>query len=124
MPNPYRGEITVPGLGVLIYNWDAVAQLVAALGSDFDAKITAAATATDIKTIALAVAVGTGKTVAEVMTASPPYVPTAMAVIAALNVAFNGVKGAPPVADANPPRSTASRLISSLRRALGRLRRV
>lgn len=95
--------MNAPGLGVLQYDWDAVARLVAALGPDFDTKISHAAINTDLDTIALAAAVGLGETPEYVKDVSPPIASTAQAVMEALNLAFHGEVEAPAATgDANP----------------------
>lgn len=84
--------------------------LIDEFGSDFDEAISTAARDMDVKTIARFVAIGSGRTVDEVIAESPPVVPTVSAIMEALNVAFHGQKEAPPASDgeANPPRSTSS----------------
>lgn len=95
----------VPGVGVLSFNWDAIARLVETFGQDFDAKLSEAFIHSDVRTIAQAVAIGTGKTVDEIMLLSPPIVATSNAISVALNLAFHGPKGAPPAkGESNPPR--------------------
>lgn len=104
MPNTYRGEREITGVGTLRYDWDAVARLVDAFGPDFDAKLGAAFIHTDMSVIARAVAIGTGKTEDEIKAACPPIMPTINAIHAALNLAFHGQGKAPPVTpgESNP----------------------
>lgn len=110
MPNKYRGEVSVPGVGVLKFDWDRVAALVTELGQDFDARISQAAVTMDLDTMATAVAIGTGKTAEDVRKASPPIAATFDALSEALNRAFHGAKEAPPAnGKANPPKATGSR---------------
>lgn len=108
----------MPGLGVLSYDWDAVARLVAALGSDFDTKITQAALETDMETLATAVAIGLGESVEYVKDISPPITLTVAAVMEALNLAFNGQREASPAdGSENPPAAISSRKRGSKRTA-------
>src|SRR3546814_13420921 len=85
LPNKHRGEMDVPGLGTLRYDWDRVAQLIAEFGEDFDSHVSESAKRMDLETIAKAAAIGLGIDVAAVKRASPPIIPTVGAVMAALN---------------------------------------
>lgn len=115
MPNAHRGATSAPGLGELRYDWDAIARLVDVFGNDFDAKITAAALATDLDTIAKAAAIGCGKTAEQVKALSPTITPTVQAIMAALNLAFTGKREAPPVAGENPPNRNSGAISSPTR---------
>lgn len=105
MANEYRGEVNVPGIGPLRYDWDGVARLTSEIGEDFETEISkAAGVSLNMNIIAKAVAIGSGLTVDEVKAASPPIVPTVQAVMAALNLAFHGKEGAvPTTGNENPP---------------------
>jgi len=109
----------VPGVGAVAFTWDRMAQLVDALGPEFDTKITAAALGTDVKVIATAVAIGHGGlSPDEVMRMSPPVQPTINALLEALNLAFHGQKVAPHVAGENPTmaRRVLTLLVAPFRR--------
>lgn len=106
MLNPHRGETDLAGVGVLRYTWDGIARLKSELGDNFDERISDATVRIDVDVLAVAVAVGSGKTPGEVMAISPAIVPTSRAVIAALNLAFHGTEGAPRAsAAANPTKA-------------------
>jgi hypothetical protein len=107
LPNAYRGETSVPGLGTLRYDWDAVAKLIAEFGQDFDANISKSMAKMDLETIAKAVAIGLGITPEEVKRAAPPIVPTINAVMIALNLSFHGKSEAPVATGGNPPKRSA-----------------
>lgn len=114
MRNAHRGEVTLPGLGTLRYDWDGLARLIGEFGQDFDSVVAKASASMDVDTIAKAVAIGLGGdvTAEDVKRASPPIVPAVQAVMRALNLAFHGdEKGAAPAdqADANPRAKISSR---------------
>jgi hypothetical protein len=106
LTNQYRGDVGITGLGVLRFDWERLARLVALLGPDFDTKLSKAATNYDLDTVAQAVSIGLGGLDPDRIKAhSPPIVPTVAALMAALNLAFHGAKEPPPVtAGENPPR--------------------
>lgn len=110
--NTHRGEQSVPGLGVLTYDWDAIARLIDAFGQSFDTKLSEAMVSNDLDAIATAVAIGLGgeTTPEDVKRASPPIVPTVNAVMVALNLSFHGKKEAPAATgDGNPPRTSSAK---------------
>lgn len=109
--NQYRGEQTVPGLGVLKYDWDAIARLIDAFGQSFDSKLSEAMVANDLDAIAIAVAIGLGgeMTADDVKRASPAIVPTVNAVMLALNLSFHGDVEAPAASGGGNPTRTQSR---------------
>lgn len=109
----------MPGVGAVAFTWDRIAQLVDALGPEFDSQISAAAINTDIAVIAQAVSIGNGElTPADVVKLSPPITPTVNALLEALNLAFHGRRVAPQVADENP--TMARRVTTSLTRLFKR----
>lgn len=111
----------MPGVGVLVFKWDAIARLISELGPDWEQKIARVPANHDLSTLAVAVAVGTGKSYDEIMELSPPIFPTITATVAALNLAFHGKRESPQVAAENPPRpKTLRRLISWLTSLSGR----
>jgi len=119
--NAERGEVAIPGLGLLHYDWDAIARLIDAFGQDFDSTISEAMVKNDMTAIATAVAIGLGPTVTpdEVKAVSPPIVPTVNAVMVALNLSFHGEPtGAPhDEAEPNPTTRKARRATSSRKRS-------
>ena len=106
MDNRFKGEVTVNGVGVLVYDWDAIGRLVDALGADFDTKISEAATALDMKIIATALSIGAGVSVDDVMRASPPIRQAMDAINTAFILAFHGHTGVPQNATENPTQAT------------------
>ena len=121
MLNPHRGETEVPGIGVIRFDWDAIARLVDEFGAGFDSVISQAIVEADVEVLAKTVAIGavdaiTPEFVADV---SPPITPTANAIMKALNLAFHGTEGAPAAErDENPPPWTL--LVRGVKRLLRR----
>lgn len=103
MPNAVRGEVELPGLGVIRFNHDALARVRDVLGPEWDKVLSDAMLTHDMETIDKVVAIGLGKSFEEVWAFSPPVVPTIEAVMVALNLAFHGQREAPRDADENPP---------------------
>lgn len=101
MMNEHRGETAVAIGGrthVLRFTWDAIAQLRAAFGPEYDERISKALDGRDVEAIAKVVAIGTGGELEprEIIEASPPLVATSNAVFRALYLAYYGPDGPPP----------------------------
>lgn len=125
MPNAARGEVEVPGVGVIRYDWNAIANLIAEFGEDFDTAISTAAQKLDVDVIARAAAIGMVDTTAEdIKAAAPPIVPTVAAVLEALNLAFHGQREAPPAGDGTDSNPTRAQRRSSSKRGAKRTEQV
>lgn len=111
MTNPYRGEVSVMIAGVpraVVYDWDAVARLVEALGPEFDGKIAEATTRLDLEVLAEALVIGLQRDwpeadAATIRRASPPIFEVQRAIGAALNLAFHGREEGSAQPPENPP---------------------
>lgn len=107
--NKYRGDVALPGLGILRYDWERIGKLISMLGPTFDTKIAQAAMHLDLDTIANVLAVGLGDVSAEEIKRQSPPVKTCIdAINTALSLAFNG-EGTPPAerAENPPPKKSA-----------------
>jgi hypothetical protein len=121
--NEHRGEVSIVIDGkprTVIFDWDAIARLKNALGTDFDGKIAQAGSELDMETLAVALSVGLQRgwpkvSPTVVQAQSPPVVEVIRVLGDALNLAFYGNTEAPP-ATVNPP-NRQSRRASSSRRA-------
>lgn len=110
MRNTRRGEVSLEMAGevrTVVFDWDALSRLEAALGEDFDQKIAQAGYKMDLPVLAIALAAGLAKGWSEVTPelvreAAPPVLVTMEVLGKALNLAFYGTEEAPEATE-NPP---------------------
>lgn len=96
--NPYRGEVqlTVDGESyALVFDWDAVAQLRATYGAQFDARLFEACYSGDVSTMSRMLEIALRKrhpdiTVEQIMAASPVINDVALALTSCITLAFTG----------------------------------
>lgn len=100
MPNEKRGEVHLAGVGVIRFDWDAIANLKAQFGDNFDQAVSDAVQSLDVTAMSEILAAGTtAMTAAQIRKASPPVMEAGNAILTALNLAFHGERKAPPAKD-------------------------
>lgn len=120
MTNPYKGEATVEIGGkrlALRFTWDTIARIKNELGADA-LGIVLGGDSPEVMAKLLALALQEAKpgiTAADIMKASPPYVPTIQAIKTASDLFYWGPAGAPDDLPQNPLRRMATKLKQLLR---------
>ena len=95
--NKHTGTITVPVAGEVVslrFDWEAIAALHGEYGKEWEVEVQRILAELDAEGLAKILAIGSGQTAEWWMEQSPPFVPTATAVQAALRLAFFGAGGA------------------------------
>jgi hypothetical protein len=120
MGNPYKGEASVEIGGKrlpLRFTWDVIARIKNELGADA-LGLVLGGDSPEVMAKLLALALQEAKpgiTTADVMRASPPYVPTIQAIKKASDLFYWGPDGAPDDLPENPLHRMATKLLRLLK---------
>lgn len=118
----HNGEVAVSigsETAIIRFSWARLAELREAFGDGFDEHVTTALRTNDVAAVARILAIGTGRTEADVLAASPPLVPTIAALHDALLAAYFGSEGPPEP----KPGNVLSRLMRPVIQFMGRFGR-